>query len=313
MKKQLVNNSTQDTIVLEKGTFGRTYLVIHAINNTNNTENDPTAIELKNIRFNLELTQAGKTISSAFNAVGPAALSVLQGQNVSPAAYSFASDGTSCAGVQTRAAGVANGQETTLVIPITLTPYQLKGDDKLCIDIDLINGHFENTVDTNSKIYFYTEDQVNTNSFDMVLPHYLPIQDDKQDNSFTLPMCSQIALLDTVQSTYNSEALSVPRFAIDSKFYDDKFEEHKYVAMNMLKYGHSNGLTTGNNFMLLDTYPTTIDGVKIDMSIETSNVTSGAQFVYYLGHSANTTVAKRGVKRNAKVITRKLSARGVNA
>lgn len=311
MKKQLVNNSSQDTIELMNTTVGKTFLVINAVNDTNNTDNTDTSINLKNIRISLSLTQGGKTISSSFNAVGPAALAASMGSQGTVSDLGFASTGTTATGVQTRAKGVSNPQETALVIPITLTPYQLKGNDKLCIDIDLVDGHFGADADSSSKVYFYTSDENNSNSFDMVLPHYRPIQDDKQDDSFTIPMASQIAILDTAATSYDSEALAVSNIAIDSRHYDDKFEEHKFVGESLLKHGSLDGLATGNNFMLLDTFPATIDGCKVDLSINTANVTSGAQFVYYLGHQASTVVAKRGQNRIEKIAKKKLQVRGL--
>lgn len=310
MKTQIQNLGT-DEIIIRNRSVKRSYLVIHAVAESVATALTSSAIGLDSIRIDLKLDQAGKSIKSSFNAAPSVVRSVVNGTE-SGSAILMNGDGKHCRGSVVKINTISTAEEAVLVVPLTDTPIILKGRDQLCINIDLLSGHFGTECDATSKVYLVYEDGSDLNQFDMVLPVYKPITSEKNDGVISAKMLSQFMVIDTVNTTtLNYTKSCVNSVEIDSKYYKERHDQIGMVADKINEKGHSDALKDGCNYDLLNIYPSALESVSINYSVDTSKVVSGTQYLYYLAHEANTAIAKKGQERVVKVHNLKLRSRGV--
>lgn len=309
MRQQLRNNGNEK-YPFRNQSLRRVYLLIHTVNDAVNTAPSTTDIDLSKIRIDMTLSQNGKSLSTSFNAIAPVVRGALFDKSSgSVSDIGFASGGTTCSGIKVLTETASVKAESYVIVPLIHTGINLKGDDLLDIQIQLNQGHFSTAVDSDSKIYLISEVGTDIVQMDMELPQYIPLTADKQQVKFDFPACSEIALLDSGTSAEKS-ANAITSIEVKSRHFSETYDALQVIANNQMDLV---GTPTErfNNFIIANVNPSALIDTHINLSIDTSLITTNNQYLYVNEVAFNTQLVKRGWDLSRKISMRKGIARGL--
>lgn len=310
MKRQIRNNGSE-VVELKNTAFKKLYILLDVIADTDAINLTSKSVDLTKIRVGLTLTQHGAQVSSSFNGVGPAALSVLKNRDaVGFGNLNFGATGTTCQGHNIQTSGGAGSgifERSLVVLPIYYDSIMLRSNDLLEVAIDNLSGLFDNGCDLNSKVYLVTEEGADTEQLDLCVPVFYPITTDKQSPSYNEQAVKEIFIL----SSYNqTETIDFPYNAIDvrSTFYNERYDVGTLYAKGIIDTVQ---VSDGMNVLIFASQNSTLNDVEVNLDIDTSKLHTGCEFLYVMRSKFSSGLAKYALSHNQKVLGRKLAARGV--
>jgi len=214
MKVQL--RSGNNPLTLKGQSFDRMYLLIEGVGAAALTSAD---FNLVNLRSTITVKQAGVEGTTSFNAVGPVAKSLTDAKD--PSAWTnnaFVAGGTTCRGILR--GGTAT--QSTITVPLLEGGYILRGDDCIDVNIEVLTGLFSANALANSYVYLVTEEANGIVQTDINLPRYEPIDNSRQQVSFSYDGASEIYFINT--ATYSATANPLTSVEVRSAYVNDRFD-----------------------------------------------------------------------------------------
>lgn len=298
MKVQL--RTGNNPLTLKGQSFQRAYLLIEGVGAAALTNTD---FNLVNLRSTITVKQAGVEGTTSFNAVGPTIKNYLDSKD--PSAYanvSFAATGTTCRGV------LRGGTTTqcTIQIPLLEGGTILKGEDCIDLNVEVLTGLFSANVSTNSYVYLVTEEANGIAQTDINLPRYEPIDNSRQQVSFSYDGASEIYLLNS--AAYSATTNPFTSCEVRSAYVNDRFDA---ATMDALRPYRIDVTANHGNTKLFAVEPNALYDVQINASIATSLVTAGANFIYVNTVLTGKYLTVRGIAQANKIQKRNLQKRGL--
>lgn len=297
MKIQL--RSGNNPLTLKGISFDKCYLLIEGQGAAALTNTD---FNLTQLRATINVKQAGVEGSTSFNAVGPTIKCLIDMKDPSAwTNYSWALTGTSCRGV------LRGGTTTqsTIRIPLLEGGIILRGDD--CIDLNIeVLSVFSANSQANSYVYLVTEEANGIVQTDINMPRYEPIDNSRQQVSFTYDGASEIYFLNS--GAYSSTTNPLTSIEVRSAYVNDRFDAGTLDAIRPLRIAQ-----TANQgcSILYSVEPAALYDVTVNASINTANVTTGANFIYVNTVLTGKYLAARGLAQSVKIQKRNLQKRGI--
>lgn len=298
MKVQL--RSGNNPISLKGQSFQSAYLLIEGVGASALANTDFT---LTNLRTTINLTQAGVNGSTSFNSVGPAAKHLLDSKD--PSAWTNFSWNTN----GTQARGILRGGTTTqctIKIPVLEGGYILRGDDCCDLNIEVLTGLFSANVSANSYVYLVTEEANGIIQTDINLPRYEPIDNSRQQVSFSYDGTSEIYLINT--AAYSATTNPFTSVEVRSAYVNDRFDAG---TLDGLRYTRIAQTANQGCAILYSVEPNALYDVQVNSSINTSLVTTGAQFIYSNMVLSGRALIARAASHATKIQKRNLVKRGL--
>jgi len=297
MKVQL--RSGNNPLSLKGISFDKAYLLIEGQGAAALTNAD---FNLTQLRATLNVKQAGVEGSTSFNAVGPVIKSLVDAKDPSAYAnYTFAASGTTCRG----ALRGGTTTQSTIIVPLLEGGYILRGDD--CIDLNIeVLTVFNANSQANSYVYLVTEEANGIVQTDINLPRYEPIDNSRQQVSFTYDGASEIYFLNS--APYSATTNPLTSIEVRTAYVNDRFDAGTLDGIRPLRIAAT--ANQGNN-KLYSVEPAALYDVTINASINTANVTTGANFIYVNTVLTGKYLAARGLAQSVKIQKRNLSKRGI--
>lgn len=298
MKIQLRSGNNPQTL---KGlSFSRAYLLIEGVGTAALTSAD---FDLTQLRSTITVKQAGVEGTTSFNSVGPVIKSLLDAKNPSSwANYSFAASGTSCRG-ELRGGTTT---QSTIRIPLLEGGYILRGDDCVELNIEVLSGLFNANSQTNSYVYLVTEEANGLVQTDINLPRYEPIDNSRQQVSFTYDGASEISFLNS--APYSATTNPLTSIEVRSSYVNDRFDAATLDGLRGLRTAQT---ANQGSSILYQVEPAALYDVTVNASIVTGLVTTGANFLYVNTVLTGKYLAARGLAHSMKMQKRNLSKRGL--
>jgi hypothetical protein len=298
MKVQL--RTGNNPITIKGDSFGRAYLLIEGVGAAALTNTD---FNLTNLRATMTVHQAGVTGTSSFNAVGPAIKELIC--SADPSAwtnFSWAATGTT-------ARGILRGGTTTqstIKIPLLDGGYILNGDDYVEFNIEVLSGLFSSNSSASSYVYLVTEAANGIIQTDINLPRYEPIDNSRQQVSFSYDGASEIAILNS--APYSATTNPFTQVEVKSSFVQDRFDAGTLDALRPTRIPQT---AIQGCAKLYFVEPDALYSVTVNSSINTGLVTSGANFIYVNTVLTSKGMLIRGIAHAEKVQKRNLIKRGL--
>lgn len=297
MKIQL--RSGNNPLTLKGISFDKCYLLIEGQGAAALTNAD---FNLTQLRATINVKQAGVEGSTSFNAVGPTIKGLIDMKDPSAwTNYSFAASGTTCRG----ALRGGTTTQSTVRIPLLEGGIILRGDD--CIDLNIeVLSVFSANSQANSYVYLVTEEANGIVQTDINLPRYEPIDNSRQQVSFTYDGASEIYFLNS--GAYSATTNPLTSIEVRSAYVNDRFDAGTLDAIRPLRIAQ-----TANQgcSILYSVEPAALYDVTVNASINTANVTTGANFVYVNTVLTGKYLAARGLAQSVKIQKRNLQKRGI--
>lgn len=297
MKIQL--RSGNNPLTLKGISFDKCYLLIEGQGAAALTNTD---FNLTQLRATINVKQAGVEGSTSFNAVGPTIKGLIDMKDPSAwTNYSFAASGTTCRG----ALRGGTTTQSTIRIPLLEGGTILRGDD--CIDLNIeVLSVFSANSQANSYVYLVTEEANGIVQTDINLPRYEPIDNSRQQVSFTYDGASEIYFLNS--GAYSATTNPLTSIEVRSAYVNDRFDAGTLDAIRPLRIAQ-----TANQgcSILYSVEPAALYDVTVNASINTANVTTGANFVYVNTVLTGKYLAARGLAQSVKIQKRNLQKRGI--
>lgn len=298
MKVQL--RSGNNPLTLKGQSFDRMYLLIEGVGAAALTSAD---FNLVNLRSTITVKQAGVEGTTSFNAVGPVAKALLDSKD--PSAWtnnSFVAGGTTCRGI------LRGGTTTqsTIIVPLLEGGYILRGDDCIDVNIEVLTGLFSANALANSYVYLVTEEANGIVQTDINLPRYEPIDNSRQQVSFSYDGASEIYFINT--ATYSATANPLTSVEVRSAYVNDRFDAGTLDCLRPYRIGQT---ANQGNSKLYAVEPNALYDVQINASISTTAVTAGANFLYVNTVLTGKYLTVRGITQAQKIQKRNLSKRGL--
>jgi len=300
MKQQLRVGS--NSIKIQGQSFGKAYLLIQGVAPTTLVAAD---FNLTNLRIRIDLNQADIKESTSFNAVGPVAKSCFDAVHPSFITdMSFGTTGQTCRGKLLYGSTAAS----TFRVPLLDGGYILRGDDNINFVIDIL-PNFLTTNSNLSTVNLVIESANDIEQIDINLPVYEPITTDRQSPAYSYDACSEIMLVNAINgSNYSFSGDPFNSIDIRSKHVSDYFDSNTLADKRCFDTDQSANLGTS---LIYDVEPSTLENVSANLSINTSGVTAGSQFLYVRRTFFSSQVSARSISHQNKVSSRKLSSRGI--
>lgn len=298
MKVQL--RSGNNPLTLKGQSFDRMYLLIEGVGAAALTSAD---FNLVNLRSTITVKQAGVEGTTSFNAVGPVAKALLDSKD--PSAWTnnfFVAGGTTCRGILR--GGTAT--QSTIVVPLLEGGYILRGDDCVDVNIEVLTGLFSANAAANSYVYLVTEEANGIVQTDINLPRYEPVDNSRQQVSFSYDGASEIYFINT--ATYSATANPLTSIEVRSAYVNDRFDAGTLDSLRPLRIGQT---ANQGSSKLYAVEPNALYDVQINASITTSAVTAGANFLYVNTVLTGKYLTVRGITQAQKIQKRNLSKRGL--
>ena len=297
MKVQL--RSGNNPLSLKGISFDKAYLLIEGQGAAALTNAD---FNLTQLRATLNIKQAGVEGSTSFNAVGPVIKNLVDAKDPSTYAnYTFAASGTTCRG----ALRGGTTTQSTIIVPLLEGGYILRGDD--CIDLNIeVLSIFNANSQANSYVYLVTEEANGIVQTDINLPRYEPIDNSRQQVSFTYDGASEIYFLNS--APYSATTNPLTSIEVRTAYVNDRFDAGTLDGIRPLRIAAT--ANQGNN-KLYAVEPAALYDVTINASINTANVTTGANFIYINTVLTGKYLAARGLAQSVKIQKRNLAKRGI--
>ena len=296
MKIQLRQGT--DSFKLNAQSFKRAYLLIQSVGDTPTSAPSTSDINLNNLNVTIELHQQGETYLTSFNGVAPTLLGALKSKStLSVSALNFATNGTSCLGVQVPTA-TGQGFVSEVYIPLLWDGYNLKDDDYVKFTTTTIGGFFGGNNTQNSSFYIIVEEGLDVNQVDINIPVYYPITIDKTNPQFNESLASEIYLLNSVPNyTFNVQPFR--SIEVRSKEVNDAFDLYTLETLSNV-YGFGRSFDGGCN-QIYNFEPSRLSDVLINLDVNTANVTNGANWLFVSRVCANELVAKNAIDRAERI------------
>jgi len=298
MKVQL--RSGNNPITLKGQSFQNAYLLIEGVGAAALTNTD---FLLTNLRATINLSQAGVQGATSFNAVGPVAKYCLDAKDPSTwTNMSWNPSGTTVRGV------LRGGTTTqcTIKVPILEGGYILRGDDCCDLNIEVLTGLFSANVSANSYVYLVTEEANGIVQTDINLPRYEPVDNSRQQVAFSYDGASEIYLINT--APYSATTNPFTSVEVRSAYVNDRFDAGTLDSLRSVRIA-----TTANqgSSILYSVEPNALYDVQVNSSINTSLVTTGANFIYVNLVISGRTLVARAAAHSRKIQKRNLVKRGL--
>lgn len=298
MKVQL--RSGNNPLTLKGMSFDKAYLLIEGVGAAALTNAD---FNLVNLRTTLTVKQAGVEGTTSFNAVGPTIKGLLDSKDPSAwTNYSFSASGTTCRG----ALRGGTTTQSTIRIPILEGGYILRGDDCIDLNIEVLTGLFNANSQANSYVYLVTEEANGIVQSDINLPRYEPIDNSRQQVSFSYDGASEIYFLNS--GTYSATANPLTSIEVRSSFVNDRFDAGTLDAIRPYRIAQT---ANQGSSILYAVEPAALYDVTVNASIATAQVTAGANFLYVNTVLTGKYLAARGLAQSVKIQKRNLAKRGL--
>lgn len=299
MKTQLRIGSDQKRI--SAMSFKRAYLLVQKVPNVAGTSAS-TDLDLTKLRCSIDIEQGSVKDSTSFDAVAPVVLGALRSANSTAlSSIGFDNGGLTCE-------GVASSSNTlfTLEVPLLHGGYIVKREDVITFNIDIIPGFFSSDCDANSSVYLVIEPDSDISQIDVNLPVYYPITQDKNSPSYNENQVSEVYLIDSARYTYaNAPFQSIE---VKSQYVNDRFDT---VTLEQKRYADLNQVGSHGNSLISNVEPSALCDVELNLGVNTTNVVTGAQFVYVSRCITGADITQRAIKHNKKVTMRKAQLRGL--
>jgi hypothetical protein len=298
MKVQL--RSGNNPLTLKGMAFDKCYLLIEGVGAAALTNAD---FNLVNLRSTLTVKQAGVEDTTSFNAVGPVIKGLIDSKD--PGAYAnntFAASGTTCRGILR--GGTAT--QSTIRVPLLEGGYLLRGDDCIELNIEVLSGLFSANSQANSYVYLVTEEANGIVQTDINIPRYEPIDNSRQQVSFSYDGASEIYFLNS--GTYSATANPLTSIEVRSAYVADRFDA---ATLDALRGYRIPATANQGNSILYAVEPNALYDVTVNASIATASVTAGANFLYVNKVLSGKFLAARGLAQSIKIQKRNLSKRGL--
>jgi hypothetical protein len=306
MKIQLRQGT--DSFKLSAQSFKRAYLLIQSVGDSPTSTPTTSDVNLSNLNITIELHQQGDTYLTSFNGVAPALLGALKSKNQE----SVLSQGWGVTGTTLRGNIVPTVTGSAFVnevyIPLLWDGYNLKADDYVKFTTTTINGFFGGANSNNSSFYIVVEEGLDVNQIDVNVPVYYPITIDKTNPQFNESMVSEIYLLNSVP-TYDLSVQPFRSIEVRSKEVNDAFDLYTLETLCNVK-GYGRFFDLGSN-EIYNFEPSRISDCLINLDVNTSVVTNGANWLFISRVCANEEVAKNAIERAEKINFAKASQVGL--
>lgn len=306
MKQQLRLGS--ESIPVRSRSFGRAYILFQIVADSS-IQDDSTNLDLSKVRISIDLKQGSIRETTSFNAVAPVGLERLKGiaSNYSNAIGIDNTTGVTCQGAYIADDG-ANVFYRNVKVPLLWGGYNLHADDVITFNIDQIPGLY-NAGCQNSTAYLVIEDANDVIQADINLPYYYPITADKNSPSYTLKGASEIMLISNTlkgtlaQSVFNSAE-------IRSKSVNDRFDLY---TLAQLRYDRQVDLSAPlyESVNIYNVEPSALNDVQVDLSINTTTVVDGAQFLFCSKVLFENEIAQRAIAKSYSLNLAKQKMRGL--
>lgn len=307
MKQQLRLGS--ESIPVRNKSFGRAYILFQLVADST-IQDDTTNLDLSKVRISIDLKQGGIRETSSFNAVAPVGLERLKGisSNYSNALLIDNTTGVTCQGAYIADDG-ANIVYRNVKVPLLWGGYNLSADDVITFNIDQIPGLYNAGCSASSTAYLVIEEAHDVIQADINLPFYYPITADKNSPSYTLKGASEIMIVSNTlkgtlaQSIFNSAE-------IRSKSVNDRFDLY---SLAQLRYDRQVDLSSPlyESVNLYNVEPSALSDVQVDLSINTTSVVDGAQFLFVSKVLFNEEIATRALSKSYSINLAKQKMRGL--
>lgn len=297
MKIQL--RSGNNPLTLKGIAFDKCYLLIEGQGAAALTSAD---FNLTQLRATLNIKQAGVEGSTSFNAVGPVIKGLLDMKDPSTwTNYSFAAGGTTCRG----ALRGGTTTQSTIRVPLLEGGIILRGDD--CIDLNIeVLSIFNANSQANSYVYLVTEEANGIVQTDINLPRYEPIDNSRQQVSFTYDGASEIYFLNS--GSYSATTNPLTSIEVRSAYVNDRFDAGTLDGLRPVRIAQT---ANQGSSILYSVEPAALYDVTVNASINTANVTTGANFLYVNTVLTGKYLASRGLAQAVKIQKRNLQKRGI--
>ena len=298
MKVQL--RSGNNPLTLKGQSFDRMYLLIEGVGAAALTSAD---FNLVNLRSTITVKQAGVEGTTSFNAVGPVAKSLLDSKD--PSSWTnngFVAGGTTCRGIL-RGGTVT---QSTIMVPLLEGGYILRGEDCIDLNIEVLTGLFSANSLANSYVYLVTEEANGIVQTDINLPRYEPIDNSRQQVSFSYDGVSEVYFINT--ATYSATANPLTSIEVRSSYVNDRFDAATLDGLRPYRIAQT---ANQGNSKIYAVEPNALYDVQINASITTTAVTAGANFLYVNTVLTGKYLTVRGITQAQKIQKRNLSKRGL--
>jgi hypothetical protein len=296
MKIQLRQGT--DSFKLTAQSFKRAYLLIQSVGDAPASVPTTQDVNLSNLNITIELHQQGETYLTSFNGVAPAVLGALKSKNPqSVVAQNWDATGVS---LQGNVVPVATGTPfvNEVYIPLLWDGYNLKEGDYCKFTTTTIGGFFGGANSNNSSFYIIVEEGLDVNQVDVNIPVYYPITIDKTNPQFNESMVSEIYVLNSVP-TYSLNIQPFRSIEVRSKEVNDAFDLYTLETLSNV-YGYGRFFDYGSN-QIYNFEPSRLSDVLINLDVNTSVVTNGANWLFVSRVCANEEVAKNAIERSERI------------
>jgi len=306
MKIQLRQGA--ESYTLKATSFKKAYILIQSVGNLPADAPTLSDINLSNINVTMELHQAGTTVTTSFNGVGPAIYGALKQQDpTSVFGLGFNTAGTACRGQVIQANGAGKVYLNNLAVPLLEGGYMLKNEDYIKININTTPGFFGGLNNVSSSFYLVTEEALDIQQVDINLPYYYPITIDKTNPQFSQKACSEIYLLNSAPYSFATQPYQ--SIEVRSKYVNETFDNFTLETKSHVEgYGR---IADGGSNKIYDVEPSALEDVQINLNVNTSLVTNGANWLFVSRTDFSSPLLMRAQAHNEAVLIKKARARGL--
>jgi len=305
MKQQLRIGS--NPITLSGQSFGRAYLLVQGVGVAPLTDTD---FNLNYLRTQIEISQAGVKDSTAFNAVGPVTRAILE------LPFNQASSGTGnnfncAANGQTLSGAILDsgtGKQSIFYVPLLEGGYQLKGDDYIRFNIDVLPTFFSANTTSGSSVYLVTEEANGIVQADVNMPVYEPITTDKQSPAFSYDAVSECAFLNASADKYEIGIDPLQALDFRSQNVSEQFDINTLVAKNLYQLNNVQNVWSHKIYYV---EPSALWDIYIGLAINVTDVVIGSQFLYVRKVLTSPNLLGRAIKHEEKIVRQNYKNRGV--
>lgn len=301
MKVQL--RSGNNPITLKGISFQEAYLLIEVVGDDILGNN---SVDLTQLRTTINLQQAGLQASTSFNAVGPAFKHLMDSPNstsLTDCGWEITT-GTTCR-------GFLRGNTSylaTVKVPILQGGYILRGDDCCDLNIEVLSRLFSDNTSSNSYVYLVTEEANGIVQTDINLPRYEPIDNSRQQVSYSYDGASEIYIINAAPREYDPSTAAFTSVEVRSAYVTDRFDSATIDGLVPTRVASTKAF---GSVPLYKVEPNALYDVQINASINTPNVITGAQFIYVNTVISGRTLVARAAAHSAKIQKRNLVKRGL--
>jgi hypothetical protein len=289
----LVKSGELRTLEVINRTVRGVLLKAYCVSSAVNVDNSATPMDLSKVNFSAKIVGRGNDIKIAQDKLQPLAMF----SAFTEASFLDAKIGT--APTVLLAHGAAAKGTYMMVVKVDFGgPINLKGNEKLIVDIEVVAGAFASGIDTS--VSYIQADEIETYGLEILTPSIVSksVANGESANSYSFgDHVNDICFINIDKTDVLAASQVIASYSLVAKKLN---VSENAVALHAKRYSLFKNKTDADarcmSFMI-GNYETALDDVRFDVQFNQSNVASGKNFVLCRKWLAFPGVIERGIKK----------------